>query len=557
MKYDDLVHRFPDPAEHLPLPEKFTYPFCYTPSAITKEASRLIMESVEGDSSLAESFSEGKMLGVLVIRDINGKLGFLAGFSGLAGGKSTIPGFVPPILDLSDPKGHFKMEEIEISRINVLVNEILESPETADAAIALEKAEKRKEKAVSEMKERMKLSKIKREKLRSSTDDKKILDALTRESQFEKASLKRLSAACNEEILKAKKGVELINSRIETLRNERALRSEALQKWIFENSSVENALGDRKNILQIFEDIGIVPPGGTGECAAPKLLHYAYTHGFTPVSMGEFWYCGIEDKSDGAHREIRDTRLHGRFYPSCKGKCGPLLGFMLKGLDIERNPLIKEDLKLAEIGIIYEDDDILTVNKPEGILSTPGKTGSKSVMEILEEGGKKVFGVHRLDMDTSGVLIFAKNEHAAKILQKEFASRTAKKEYIALLETGNACLKKGDRGRINLPLCADYDDRPRQKADYIHGKEAITEYEVISGNKNHVRVLFRPITGRTHQLIVHSAHPAGLRSPIAGDRLYGSGRDKESSRLYLHAMSVTFIHPTSGKEIKIAVPPEF
>ncbi len=549
---------FPDSAEHLPLPEKFTYPFCYTPSALTKEASRLLMEKVEGDWSLADSFSEGKMLGVLVIRDMNGKLGFLAGFSGLAGGRSKIPGFVPPILDLSDPEGYFKMEEKEISKINALVNEILESPETADAAIALEKAEKRKETAVSEMKERMKISKNKREKLRSATDDKKILDALIHESQYEKACLKRLSSACNEEIIKAREGVRLINSKIETLRNERAVRSEALQKWIFENSSVENALGESKNILQIFEDQGMTPPGGTGECAAPKLLHYAYTHGLTPVSMGEFWYCSVENELDKLKQEGRDTRLHGKFYPSCTGKCGPLLGFMLKGLDVEQNPLIKDDLKFEDIVIIYEDEDLIAVNKPAGILSTPGKTGGKSVMEILIEEGKHVSSVHRLDMDTSGVLIFAKNEFAGKLLQKEFASRTAEKEYIALLETGNGIsLEKGNRGSINLPLCADYDDRPRQKADFRHGKEAVTEYEVLSADRNQIRILFRPVTGRTHQLRVHSAHPAGLRCPIAGDRLYGSCRDKESPRLFLHAMSITFIHPTSGKKIKIAVPPEF
>lgn len=554
MKSDILIHRFPDDCKGITIPDKFTYPFCYTPAEITKKAAGILMDTISSDKKLSDIFTEGKMLGVLVVRDSNGVLGFLAGFSGLAGGLNKISGFVPPVIDLADPQGHFKTEEGKISHINYLIKTISESSEAGNARIALDAATDEKICALSQMKEKMKLSKIRREEIRSHTDNPEILSELVKESQFEKASLKRLAAYHDSKILKAREAADIISFRIEALKQERARRSEALQKWIFENAFVENARGDRKNISDIFASKGLVPPGGTGECAAPKLLHYAYTHKLSPISMGEFWF-SHENTAECPCVE-KETRLHGRFYPSCTGKCGPLLEFMLAGLDVEQNPLLKKDLNFEDISIIYEDNDLIAVNKPSGVLSTPGKTGSKSVLEILEAGGKHVLSVHRLDMETSGVLVFAKKENICKALQKEFASRTVEKEYIALLETGLG-LKAGTKGRISLPLCADYNDRPRQKADSQKGKEAITEYEIISADNDSARILFKPVTGRTHQLRVHSAHTSGLSIPIKGDRLYGSTQGIGTGRLFLHSSSVSFTHPVSGLKIKIAVSPDF
>lgn len=560
MKSENLIHRFPELGQEYKLPEKFTFPFCYTPAAITKKAAGILMDKIDSDKNLSVIFSEGKMLGVLTIRDKEGKPGFLAGFSGLAGGKNKITGFVPPILDLLDADGHFKKEEKEISAININISEILNSCEMQEAHSKLENAIKKKEESVYIMKERIKASKSRRHAMRASCDNEEVLSALIKESQFEKASLKRLVASCDAEIHDAEKHLDTITSRIEQLKKERAFRSEALQRWIFINSNVENALGTVKNIMEIFEEKGLVPPGGTGECAAPKLLHYAYTNGLKPIAMGEFWYCRKESNNcGGKHQDnTTETRLHGRFYPSCTGKCGPLLGFMLSGLDIEDNPLETRESYTEKIRIIYEDCDIIAADKPSGILSVPGKTGTKSVQEILEENGKTVFSIHRLDMETSGVLIFAKNYDTEKKLRRQFEERQVQKEYIAILDTANSnTLKAGQYGTISLPVGPDFYERPRQKVDLKDGKEAITEYEVLSIGQATAKVLFKPLTGRTHQLRIHSAHPSGLGCPILGDRLYGSGHGANTKRLYLHAMSVVFRHPSSGEKIKIAVQPEF
>ena len=354
------------------------------------------------------------------------------------------------------------------------------------------------------------------------------------------------------------------SARIAALKRLRQEKSEALQEWISRNMVVENALGEQKSVWDIFSGEGLVPPGGTGECAAPKLLHYAYTHRLEPVAMGEFWY----GKSLG-----NEVRQHGRFYPSCKGKCGPLLKFMMQGLDVETEHLEPvsgtADCSTATPAIIYEDSDIIAADKPSGMLSVPGKTGGKSLLEILSEMlGISLFGVHRLDMDTSGVIVFAKNPGAQKNLQRQFETGQVEKEYIALLDTaGNGTPDAVSRltvsrqaatalsGTISLPLAPDYHDRPRQKVDSGHGKKAVTEYNITGTGEGWAKVLFRPLTGRTHQLRVHAAHPMGLGSPIKGDRLYGSA--DSAGRLCLHASLIKFRHPATGLPMELASCPEF
>lgn len=310
--------------------------------------------------------------------------------------------------------------------------------------------------------------------------------------------------------------------------------SARLQDWLFDQYRVLNARGERLSVKEIFARRGMVPPGGTGECAAPKLLQHAYLHGMKPLAMGEFWY--------GASH-CSEVREHGRFYPACFGKCGPLLSFMMEGLDVEPNPLDRE-YEGAEPEILHADRDIIVVNKPAGMLSVPGRTGVKSLLELLSEQYGEVHSCHRLDMDTSGVMVFARNLACKAALEAQFAGREVSKTYRARLSAGSSPFRRSLSGTVALPLMSDYYDRPRQIVDREHGKPAVTEYRVLEILPDgEIDILFHPLTGRTHQLRVHAAHPAGLGRPIKGDLLYGGS---PASRLYLHAESLSFRHPASG-----------
>ena len=336
------------------------------------------------------------------------------------------------------------------------------------------------------------------------------------------------------------------SSRIAELKAKRKEMSVELQEWIFDQYVVSNALGESKTIRQVFADRGIVPPGGTGECAAPKLLQYAYTHGLKPLAMGEFWY--------GAS-PAREVRHQGSFYPSCTGKCGPLLEFMLQGLDVEPNPLDMDGAE--EVGIIYEDEAIIVADKPSGMLSVPGRTAKTSLQEILSRlRGIPVYSCHRLDMDTSGLIVFAKNTEAQACLEQQFETRRVEKSYIAQLKAGETPFRGPDKGIIDLPLITDWYDRPRQMVDFEHGRRAVTEYEITRRNEDgSIEVRFIPRTGRTHQLRVHAAHPQGLGHPIIGDRLYGglSNDTQVQENLNLRASTLSFDHPVSGKRMSFSL----
>ena len=313
--------------------------------------------------------------------------------------------------------------------------------------------------------------------------------------------------------------------------------SAQLQDWLLSQYKVLNAKGESRDIKSIFADSGLIAPGGTGECAAPKLLQYAYAHEMHPVAMGEFWY-GLPKGGQ--------VRQQGRFYPACTGKCGPLLTFMMQGLDVEPNPLDR-DFLYSEPRVIFSDDDIVVASKPSGMLSVPGKSGRGSMMDWLAEQFGPIFSCHRLDMDTSGIMVFARTLEAKADLDRQFASGEVQKTYRARLEAGRVPFRHKSKGTIALPLAADYYDRPRQIVDRAHGKQAITEYEVRSiFPDSEVDIVFRPHTGRTHQLRVHAAHPDGLGQPIKGDRLYGS---RFGGRLFLHAETLKFRHPSTWKTI--------
>lgn len=324
-----------------------------------------------------------------------------------------------------------------------------------------------------------------------------------------------------------------------------AEESRRLQDWLFEQYVVLNGRGERRSIQQIFADRGLVPPGGTGDCAAPKLLQYALQHRLKPLAIGEFWY--------GAS-PAREVRRSGAFYPACTGKCGPLLGFMLQGVDVEPNPLESDAHWLLTDPVVrYEDADLIVAEKPAGMLAVPGRpvpgvTPRRSLQDWLADYcGQPVFACHRLDMDTSGLMVFAKTPEAQAALQRQFENREVSKAYLASVMAGETPLKADDRGKISLPLAPDWYDRPRQMADPEHGKPAVTDYEVLNVRPDgsaFVRLI--PYTGRTHQLRVHCAHPAGLGRPILGDRLYGGD---DAPRLMLHAAYLSFRHPADGRRM--------
>lgn len=313
--------------------------------------------------------------------------------------------------------------------------------------------------------------------------------------------------------------------------------SARLQDWLFSRYEVLNARGEQLSVKRIFARRGLVPPGGTGDCAAPKLLQYAYLHGMKPLAMGEFWY-GASHSSE--------VREHGHFYPACFGKCGPLLSFMMEGLDVEPNPLDRE-YEGREPAVLHADNSIIVVDKPAGMLSVPGRNGVGSLLDWLAERYGEVHSCHRLDMDTSGIMVYARNIPCKAALEAQFAGREVSKTYRARLSAGSSPFRRSASGTIALPLSPDYYDRPRQIVDKSSGKPAISEYKVLEMLPDgEIDILFHPLTGRTHQLRVHAAHPSGLGRPIKGDLLYGG---TPADRLYLHAESLSFAHPASGVKL--------
>lgn len=516
--------------------EPFTDPFRYSPHPLVEKAAALVMQRIDCDQLLSSEFSEGKMLGVLVVSHDNG-IGYLAAFSGNVGGRSMIEGFVPPIYDLTEPGGHFKIREAEISSLNHEIRLLTDSEEIKTLKGQLKDAEFLMMQDVELQKARMARLKEERDKIRNQSDDLLIQEELTRQSQFEKAELKRIKTRWEKNITEIQEKLSLHSEKIKALKTRRSEMSDDLQKWIFRQYIVHNARGESRSIYDIFADSGLTPPGGTGECAAPKLLEYAFRNGLTPLAMGEFWY---------GRNSVTAVRTHGHFYPSCTSKCGPLLTYMLQGLS-----LMKLDSIHGRPAILHEDEDIIAAYKPSGMPSVPGLNCGQSLLEwlVAETGCSTVESVHRLDMDTSGIMIFAKNPASGRHIRKQFEDHTVRKTYRALLAlSGTRDLDIGEKGTISIPLSPDYDERPRQKVDFEQGKEAITEYCVDEIREDGILATFRPLTGRTHQLRVHSAHHMGLGHPIVGDLLYGG---ETGSRLCLHAYEITFIHPSREEEVTI------
>lgn len=550
------VHLFKDTFFHLfdssgyKLPESISSPNNYSPSKIAKKASKHLQNVLEQNYSLHDFKNElkmgdsgGKMFGVLVVQKKNNEVGYLAAFSGKLGGKTIVPGFVPPIFDLLDTKNYFLKEEEKISELNLQYSTLINSKEFLDLQQQLKEEKSNKEKEILNHKQSSKQNKLKRKKLRQIVSDSSEIELLNHQSALEKIELKNLKQLWNDKIKSSENRLSEFENKIQALEELRKSLSSDLQKRIFESYVLKNANGDKLNMLDVFlREKNQLPPAASGECAAPKLFNYAYLNDFKPVALAEFWW------GEGSRDKIRK---HKHYYPVCKSKCEPILNFMLQGLNVEQDPLnIEKPVPLIEV--LFEDDFLVIIDKPSGVLSAPGKTKSHSIHDWIKRrftDNKEMKPVHRLDMDTSGILVIAKNETIYKALQKQFLNKSIKKEYSAILDG----VLSSEKGTVSLPLRPDIEDRPRQMVCNEFGKESTTEFEIIRIENNKTKILFRPITGRTHQLRVHSSHPLGLNIPIVGDPLYG----KRSKRLLLHASKIEFIHPVTQKIIIIQNPPPF
>ena len=596
----------------IPSPRQFTYPFCYEVDPLAEAASLELQRYIADADMMSTEKGCGKMFGVLVVEyeDEEGALqrGFLAAYSGLLGGRNDWPYFVPPVFDAQQPDGHFKRTEREISAINREIAAIEHDPEYLQSVEQHEQTKKRLQAEVDAFKAEVDAAKVRRDARRKSGEplSKDEQAEMIRESQFMKAELRR-----------RRKAMEQADSTLTTqhstflksLQRKRKQMSDELQRWLFAAYRMLNAKGEERDLIDIFREYThAMPPAGAGDCCAPKLLQYAYLHHLRPVCMAEFWW---------GESPASEIRHHLHYYPACRSKCLPILTHMLKGLDVAPNPLAQKR-HTAEPRVLYADEYIMVVDKPAGMLSVPGKAesvrsefsdsanisveeyfanlqlptnsqltteqftiGEADNSKLKTQNSKFLKAAHRLDMDTSGLLVLARTEQAYVELQRQFASRETVKRYEAVLSgvpTQNSKLKtqnsstqpSGCLEAISLPLIADINDRPRQRVDMEHGKPALTLYNIVEVraldantavayttkkvDKGRTLVHLYPKTGRTHQLRVHCAHPLGLACPILGDPLYGIER---ADRMYLHAAELTFRHPVTGEPMHFLSPSGF
>ena len=539
-----------------------------SPRALAFVAARRVAAYVEQHPELTAGEVCGKMYGVLVVEAPGGCLVFLAAHSGLLGGRNDWPFFVPPVFDAQQPDGHFKTKEREISGMNRRIAELMQRPQLFEARQRLEQVRQQADRVIAREREEVKARKARRDTMRREQPqmDDATKAMLIRESQHDKAQLRRLTKSCEASVAEHQEALDVLEREIEALKRERREGSDVLQRWLFDQYVMLNAKGMRRTLIDIFARFnGTLPPAGAGDCCAPKLLQFAYAHNLRPVSLAEFWL--------GAPPPT-EVRRHLQFYPPCRSKCYPILQFMLQGLDaplsgaediyplreenggtlnnekgslddkasIDTNEAHADKASLdnngfldaqghiykkcgASLHIIYEDEQMAVVSKPSGMLSVPGKSCRLSVESIVREhygiAADVPVIVHRLDMDTSGLLLIARTREAHKALQQQFLDHTVSKSYLALLEgvpheglTGEHVVwHSSHTGTITLPLRPDLDDRPRQLVDFVHGKPAVTRFRLLKVIDGHQLIALTPVTGRTHQLRMHCATTSASTAP--------------------------------------------
>lgn len=552
MSKSDVIRHFSISVADYIRPEKFNFPFSYSPhplailaaNELQKELETSFMDLDFGLNKSAKKLGLGKMFGVLVVENIDGKLNYLAAFSGKLADNNYHLGFVPPVFDVFESKDFFRKGEAELNKINRNIYNLENSSiylkgkkkwHEAESSLLNFKIEYQL--ALKDSKEERKLA---REKAFLNLTPEKFL---TLKEQLKVQSIKEQVFFKHELIRRANQNAILnssffqLSEQLTKWKTKRKNKSLILQQKIFRKFTFLDQANNKKSLLDIFKNtIYSIPPAGAGECAAPKLLQYAFLNKLKPICISEFWWGAAPNSK---------VRQHKQFYPACKSKCEPILKHMLNRTAVDENPFLEQE-NAKELEIIFEDAYLLFVNKPAGFLSVPGKVIRDSVYERIKASYPNATGpllVHRLDMSTSGILMIAKTKEIHFQMQKQFLQRTIKKKYEAILD---GYIERNE-GEINLPLRVDLDERPKQLVCHEFGKISKTRYQVLNRENNTTRILFSPLTGRTHQLRVHAAHHLGLACPILGDDLYGT----ESIRLHLHAKELIFIHPISKKKQRV------
>lgn len=533
------------------LPARFTFPFYYDPHPLAIIAATELQQYLETQTHLDHNFGLdtdtegmviGKMFGVLVVQDRDGKLGYLSAFSGKLADSNDHPEFVPPVFDMLAENSFFLQGIAVINTINARIEEIASTNSYQQLQGDLENFSTQSLQETAALKKELKSNKERRKQIREqernnlSAQEYDALEAgLIKQSLHDKHQLNQLTNKWEQLLEEKRTALASFDLTIDLLKNERKERSAALQQQLFEQYVFLNKDGESKSLQDIFSVTAFgKPPAAAGECATPKLLQFAFANGYKPLAMAEFWW-GAGPKSE--------IRKHKQYYPACTGKCKPILAHMLEGMAVDENPFLLVQEADSPLEIVYEDDSLIVVNKPAGLRSVPGVDIRESVYTRLQSilGDTEPLMVHRLDMDTSGLLVVAKTQQAHKHIQRQFLQGTVRKRYRALLSK----VIDMQEGEIDLPLSADLYNRPRQLVCFTTGKKSITKWKVIERYQAMTRVDFWPLTGRTHQLRMHSAHELGLDAPIVGDDLYGT----VAERMYLHAAYLEFIHPRTKEKI--------
>ncbi|WP_413485711.1 pseudouridine synthase [Shewanella baltica] len=555
------------------LPQRFTFPFYYEPHPLCVIAANELQQHLETQSDWQHNFgltgeltgAIGKMFGVMLVQNPQGEVGYLSAFSGKLAEQNHWPRFVPPVFDMLAKDNFFHAENLQINQINEQLLTVENHPdiprlsnelETEQAQAQAELAAHRQVMIDGRQSRKAQRNQLAAQLAANPTDETLRENAITeaklsQESINEKNQLRDIKRYWDERIHVISQALSQLTDERDALRQQRKRLSAALQQKLFEQYRFLNIKGTEKSLNGIFNGtVELTPPAGSGECAAPKLLHYAFKHGLKPLAIAEFWW-GAPPKSE--------IRQHKQFYPACLRKCQPILGHMLEGLAVDDNPLLTNPAEGKTLAILYQDDAMAIVNKPAEFLSVPGKEIEDSVYSRLRQTFPHATGpliVHRLDMSTSGLMVIALTKDAHKQLQKQFIQRTVTKRYVALLAGIPAVMaNKQPTGHISLPLRGDLDDRPRQLVCHEFGKAAETHWELSQLDEIALtaRIYLYPKTGRTHQLRVHCAHSEGLNTPIVGDDLYGT----RANRLHLHADLLMLQHPVTSERMRFQVDPDF
>lgn len=529
------------------LPNEFAYPHNYTPHPLAKIAAQELQNYLvqqhhfEHDFGLNTNSSKnavGKMFGVLVVQDPNGKIGYLAAFSGKLANATQHQHFVPPVFDVLDKQGIYLTTEVKLNELTQKIEMLQQDPLYLSSKAKYRAMQESHQQLLTEEQYKIHIRRKRRKQAYRTIKSKlNSLELETYQAQLnqqkinEEFYLREYTIYLNAKLSVLEQDITPFKHQLTHLQQQRTELSAWVQQEIFKRYAFLNILGISQNIQDIFSQHSQPIPAGAGDCCAPKLLQYAFLHQLKPIAMAEFWW---------GKPLATAIRKHQHFYPACTGKCKPILTHMLQGISVATNPIVQQLQHDKDLEVIFEDEYLLVINKPAELLSAPGKEIKDSVYTRIKKRYPQLNGplvVHRLDMSTSGILLIAKNIDIYKALQEQFIQKTIQKRYVALLE-GKPLEQEGT---ISLPLRVDLDDRPKQLVCQDHGKAAITQWETIATTSNYTKVYFYPITGRTHQLRVHAAHQLGLNAPIVGDDLYGT----KAGRLHLHAETIRFQHPIS------------